>query len=477
MFFQRIKTPGLAHNAYLLASNSIGIIIDPRRDINEYLELASENGIAIKYVLETHRQEDFILGSASVKEATGAEIIGGDHQIFKHCDIKLKDCQTLKIEDLSITALHTPGHTPESMSYAVYLKDQDACWAVFTGDALFIGEAGRTDLPEKDKTGENAGILHDVLNSKILPLGPQTLLYPAHGSGSVCGGNIAEYDESTIGFETTYNPAFKLSRNEFIEAKLHERIPRPPYFSLMEELNFNGGKILDKTYHSIKILKPKEFAEESKKGIIIDLRLPEAFAGGHIPGSYSIWLEGLPVFGGYVAKADTSIFLVAERPQDIEKAFLYLTRIGMDNIKGAITGNFEKWRNEGLPVEFSGTITPDQVKDQLEQYQILDVREVTEFEDKGHIPDATHSFVGNLGEYLNRHPLTKPIIVTCSVGHRASLAASILLKKGYQNVSNLSGGMTAWQKQGLPIKKKESENSFYYENKNSKPEFLENQLH
>jgi len=351
MFFQRIKTPGLAHNAYLIASNSIGIIIDPRRDIDEYLKLASENGIAIKYVLETHRQEDFILGSTALKETIGAQIIGGDHKFFKYCDIKLKEGQTLKIEDFTIRALHTPGHTPESMSYAFYLKDQDACWAVFTGDALFIGEAGRTDLPDKDKTGENAGILYDVLQTKILPLGPQTLLYPAHGSGSVCGGNIAEYDESTIGFETQYNPAFTLSRDEFIESKLKERIPRPPYFTLMEELNLNGGSALIKNYHSIRIMKPKEFAEESKKGLVIDTRLPEAYAGGHIPGSYSIWLEGLPVFGGYIAERDTKIYLVLERPEDIEKAFLYLSRIGMDKIEGAITGNFEKWRNEGLPIE------------------------------------------------------------------------------------------------------------------------------
>lgn len=477
MYFQRIKTSGLAHNAYLIASNSVGIVIDPRRDIDEYLKLAIENGIAIKYVLETHRQEDFILGSSALKKATGAEIIGGDHKLFKFCDIKLKDGETFKVEDLTIRALHTPGHTPESMSYAFYLKDQNQCWAVFTGDALFIGEAGRTDLPDKNKTAENAEILFDVIHAKILPLGPQTLLYPAHGSGSVCGGNIAEYDESTIGLESQYNPAFILSRDEFIKAKLHERIPRPPYFTLMEELNLDGGKLLEKNFQSVRILKPKEFHEESRKGIIIDTRLPEAFAGGHIPGSYSIWLEGLPVFGGYVADKDTKIYLVVERPEDLEKAYLYLTRIGMDNVEGAITGNFEKWRNAGLPIEMSKTTTPTEVYEQSDLYQVLDVREITEFEDEGHVPGALHSFVGSIGEYLENHPITKPTVVTCSVGHRASLAVSILLKKGYKNVSNLLGGMTAWEKLHLPTKRKESDHSFYYENENSKPEFIENQLH
>jgi hydroxyacylglutathione hydrolase len=465
MFFQRIKSPGLAHNAYLIASNSIGIVIDPRRDIDEYLELASENGIAVKYVLETHRQEDFVLGSRAIKKVTGAEILN------------LKDSESFQFEEITIKALHTPGHTPESMSYACYLKNQKDCWAVFTGDALFIGEAGRTDLSDKSKTAENAGILYDVLHTKILPLGPQTLLYPAHGAGSVCGGNIAEYDESTLGYEAKYNPAFTLSRDEFIAAKEHERIPRPPYFNLMEKLNDHGGKVLEKTYHSIRILKPKEFLEESKQGIIIDTRLPEAFAGGHIPGSYSVWLEGLPVFGGYVADENTKIYLVVERPEDIKKAFLYLTRIGMDQIEGAITGNFEKWRNEGLPVELSETTTPAQLMEQKDQYQILDVREINEFEEDGHIPEAGHCYVGSLGEYLDQFHPTKPIAVTCSVGHRASLAVSILLKKGYKNVVNLLGGISAWEKLNLPTVHGEPDHSFYYQNKNQKPEFLENQMH
>lgn len=477
MFFQRIKTPGLAHNAYLIASNSVGIIVDPRRDVDEYLKLASENGIAIKYILETHRQEDFILGSRALKESIGAQIIGGEHKHFKYCDIKLHDGQVYQIEDLTIKALHTPGHTPESMSYAVYLKDQNACWAVFTGDALFVGETGRTDLPDKNKNAKNAALLFDVLNTKVLPLGPQALIFPAHGSGSVCGENIAEYDESTLGFEATYNPAFILTREEFIESKINERIPRPPYFTLMEEINVNGGTALEKNYHSVKIMGPKEFSEECKKGIILDTRLPEAFAGGHIPGSYSIWLEGLPVFGGYIAQRDTKIYLVLERPQDMEKAFLYLTRIGMDNIEGAIAGDFEEWRNVGLPVEFSETTAPAQFSEQKDLYFILDVREVSEFEEEGHIPGAVNCHVGSLGEFLDQNPITRPTVVTCSVGHRASLAVSILLKKGYKNVTNLLGGMTAWRRSGFQTLKKDKQKSFYYESKNSKPEFLENQIH
>lgn len=476
MFFQRIKTPGLAHNAYLLASKNVGILIDPRRDVDEYLKLAEENGISIRFVMETHRQEDFVLGSKTLKESLGAQIIGGDHKYFSFCDIKLKDGEEKDIGDFRIRALHTPGHTPESMSYAFYLKGKEKCWAVFTGDALFIGEAGRTDLPDKNKTAENGEILYDSIHNKILPLGPQTLLYPAHGSGSVCGGNIAEYDESTIGLEMTYNPAFVLSKEDFVKAKLHERIPRPPYFRLMEELNLKGGKEIEKSYFHIPLLRPKEFFEESKKGIVIDTRLPEAFAGGHIPGSYSIWLEGLPVFGGWVCDEKTKIYLIVERPADVQKAWQYLSRIGIDNIAGAITGNFETWRNEGLPIEMSGTVTPRMLQENKDKYQVLDVREVTEFEDDGHIPGAFHSYVGEVAEYANGHPVERPLVVTCSVGHRASFALSVLLKLGYKNVSNLLGGMTAWEKLKLPMTKEEPEHSFYYENHETRSLPIEQQL-
>ncbi len=477
MFFQRIKTPGLAHNAYLLASKKTGILIDPRRDIDEYLALAEVEGISIRYVMETHRQEDFVLGSKAVKEILGAKIIGGNHKYFSFCDIKLKDGEEIEIEDFRIRAMHTPGHTPESMSYAFYLKGKEKCWAVFTGDALFIGEAGRTDLPDKNKTAENASILYESIHRKILPLGPQTLLYPAHGSGSVCGGNIADYDESTLGLEQTYNPGLTLSKEQFIGAKLHERIPRPPYFTLMEELNLEGGKPLESSYLHIKLLKPREFFENSKNGVIIDTRLPEAFAGGHIPGSYSIWLEGLPVFGGWVCEKETKVYLVLDRAADLKLAWTYLSRIGVDNIGGALIGTFESWRNEGLPIEMSGTIIPALLSEKRDLYEVIDVREITEFEDDGHIPGAKHAYVGEVGEYIEVHPGVKPIVVTCSVGHRASFAASILLKKGYKNVTNLLGGMTAWQKLKLPTKMKEPEHSFYYENKDAKPEFIDNQLH
>ncbi|MBF0315861.1 MAG: MBL fold metallo-hydrolase [Oligoflexia bacterium] len=462
MIFERIKTLGMAHNAYLLASKGKGILIDPRRDVEEYVQLARSKGVKIEYILNTHRQEDFVLGSNQLKKLTDAKLVGGDHKLFEHCDIYLKNNEEFEIGEIKIKALHTPGHTPESMTYAVYIKDAKDCWGVFTGDALFIGEAGRTDLPDKNKTAENAELLYESIHKKILPLGPQTLLYPAHGSGSVCGGNIAENDHSTLGLEFAYNPAFTLSKEKFVEQKVHERLPHPPYFSLMEEVNLKGGIPLESSIDSIKILTPEEFSEKSNEGIIIDTRLPEAFAGAHIPKSFSIWLDGLSVFGGWVAKKDTPIYLVLENKTDLDMAYKHLTRIGMDNIKGVLTENFEKWRNAGLPIESSGIISAKKLNEQLDQFQVVDVREVNEYEDEGHIPGSLNCYVGNLVEFIKSNKIKKPIVVTCSVGHRASLGVSILLREGQNNVSNFLGGMTAWKKLGNPTKKGDSEKSFYY---------------
>lgn len=458
MFFQRIKTPGIAHSAYVLGEGGEGVVVDPRRDVDEYLRLARENKLTIKYVLETHRQEDFVLGSAELARITGAKIVNGRHELFGHGDIRLKDGEDFSFGKLRLHALHTPGHTPESMSYALFIPDApDRAWGVFTGDALFIGETGRTDLPDPKKTGENAGLLYDAIHEKILPLGDQTLLYPAHGAGSVCGGNIADRDESTIGLERGYNPVFKKSREDFIRAKIVERIPRPPYFSVMEELNLKGGIPLATPPKEVPVLQPKKLASEMGEGIVIDAREPEAFAAGHIPKSYSIWAAGLPVFGGWVAGPSTPVFLVLTKIDQLEDAVLSLARIGIDNVAGVLAGGFDKWRDEGMPVAKSGAVSPRDVEKMLGKLRVLDVREDSEFEDEGHIPNASHLYVGYLEKHLRKITpsldKSERVAVTCSVGHRASLAASILRRKGFEHVENVLGGMTAWGKLELPTEK------------------------
>lgn len=454
MFFQRLKTPGLGQNSYVLGcGEGLAVVVDPRRDVDEYLRLARENDLSIAYVLETHRQEDFEFGSRTLAKLTGARILSGCHELFGDTDVKLKDGEALEVGTTRIVALETPGHTPESVTYAVYVKDAgEKCWGAFTGDALFVGDTGRTDLPDPQKTGENAGILYDAVHSKIAPLGDQTLLYPAHGSGSACGGNISDRDDSTIGIEKGTNPVFKKSRKEFVEHKLAEKMARPPYFSHMEEVNLLPGRPMSApSYH---VLQPKDFQKRMKEGLVIDTRSPEAFAGAHIPGSYNIWLEGVPAFGGWLANDKTRIFLVVEGPEKIDQAVKSFARIGIDTVAGILTSGVETWREQGLPIETIATTSAAETAQWMQQgrVHVLDVRDEYEWNEK-HIPGAVHQYVGDLEENLPQLPKESEIVVHCSVGHRSGVAVSILKRHGYAGLYNMLGGITAWEKLGLPLEK------------------------
>lgn len=453
MYFKRVKTPGLGHNAYVLGcGEGLAVVIDPRRDIEEYLCLARENDLSIAYVLETHRQEDFEFGSRALAQATGAKIVGGCDPLFGEIDVKLEDEQELKVGKTRFVALATPGHTPESMSYAVYAEDSgEKCWGVFTGDALFVGDTGRTDLPDPDKTGENAGILYDAIHRKIGPLGDQALLFPAHGAGSACGANISERDDSTLGIERETNDVFTKTRSEFVEAKRALDMARPPYFEHMEEVNLLPGRPLKGPIAAC-MLPPREFQRRMKEGLVIDTRPPEAFAAAHIPGSYNIWLDGVPAYGGWVANKDTRIFLVAEGRKAMEQAAVSLARIGIDTVEGILGTGMEGWRDEGLPLESIATTTAAETAQWMQEgrVHVLDVRDQYERDEK-HIPGTGHRYVGHLEYDPPQLPKDSDIVVHCNVGHRSGLAASILKRGGFTRIHNMLGGITAWEKLGLPL--------------------------
>lgn len=458
MFLHKFKTPGIAHTAYLIAEGSDAVLVDPARDIERYLAVARDQQLHIKHVLETHRQEDFVMGSRAVRELVGAHIVSGEHELFGSSDVRLGHRERLRVGGLELLALHTPGHTPESMCYAVFLDAAPArALGVFSGDTLFIGETGRTDLSDPQRTGEHAGQLFDAVHGELLPLGDQALLWPAHGAGSVCGGNIADRDESTLGFERTYNPVFTQTREAFIRSKLEERIPRPPYFSHMERVNRDGGLREGKRAAEVPLLSPASFAAEMKEGVVLDARTPEAFAGGHIPGSINVWLAGLGVFAGWLAREDTRVYLVLPSLGDLSDAVTQLGRVGLDALGGALSGGFEAWRNAGMPIATSGTVSPAQLERDLGDTVVLDVRDDAEVEQEGHIPGALHMYVGYLPKHLHRirAELEKKrrIAVTCSVGNRAGIAVSLLERHGLRNVENLLGGMRAWQRLALPVSK------------------------
>ena len=448
----------MAHFSYFIGSDEEAIIIDPRRDCQAYIDLARKEEMKIKHVLETHRNEDYVIGSREISHLTGAKIHHGPGLEFEYGET-LEDGKTFFFGKMKLIALHTPGHTDESMSYALSdaTSDEETIM-VFTGDALFSGDVGRTDLYGPKEAPRLAKNLFNSIFNKILPLGDGATLCPAHGAGSICGGAISEREWSTLGYERLRNPALQKTVEEFVKFKTAERLERPPYFKKMEQYNLKGPPLLN-GLPDPPSLPPSEFQKGIQQGaIILDSRTPSAFGGSHIKGSYSIWLEGLPAFAGWILPFDKAILLVLENRKHLKAAVTYLIRVGYDQIDGYLcsgveTCGLESWYANALPIEHLGLINVHELKEQLDRKDkltVLDVRTDKEWE-KGHIENAIHVYVGHLKERLNEIPKRQPIAVICSVGNRSSIGASILHQTDRQEIYNVLGGMSAWQKAGYPM--------------------------
>ena len=447
MILEKVKSEGLAHISYFVGSENEAIVIDPRRDCQAYLDLAQREGMKIQNIFETHRNEDYVIGSVELAHFTGAKIYHGPGLDFRYGQT-LKDGQEFLFGKIKVTAIHTPGHTDESMSYA--LTDPDAGEepiVVFTGDALFVGDVGRIDFYGSKEAPRMAEKLYNSIFNKLLPLGDGVILYPAHGAGSVCGGAISKREESTLGLERAQNPILQNNKEEFIKFKVAEHHETPPYFRKMEQYNLNGPPILGHLPNP-EPLSPKEFQSQMKLGaIVVDARTPSAFGGAHIGGSYSIRLNRLPLYAGWVLPYDKPIILVLEDSRYLEMAVRYLIRLGYDQIAGYLRDGIEAWYNEALPTERLGLLTVQELKRRLDKGDdlvVLDVREKGKWA-KGHIKGAHYIYAGHVERSLDSIPVERPIVVVCNTGNHASLVASILRREGFGEVYNLLGGMTAWQ--------------------------------
>ena len=454
MILERIKSAGIAHNSYFIGSGSTAVVIDPRRDCQIYIDLSQKNGLKIKHIFETHRNEDFVIGSMELQHMTGAQIHHGAGIEWKYGKT-LSDGEKFQIGSLELTSIHTPGHTYESNSYSlVDLATGRAAIMVFTGDILFVNDVGRTDLYGTAEAPRLASSLYDSIFNKLLPLGDSVILCPGHGAGSVCGINIADRDESTIGIERIQNPILQIKkRDDFVKFKVEEQLERPYYFRQIEKYNLEGPPLLGCLPQPIP-LTPAEFRNEIEKGAqVIDTSEPAAFGGAHIKSSYSIWLDGLPVFAGWVLSYDKPILLVLEDQSHLEKSVKYLIRAGYDNILGYLKEGTEGWYNAGFPTEHLSLLSVHELKQRLDQRDdllVLDTRDQTEW-DTGHIEGALHIYVGHLESRINEIPQNRPIAVICNVGHRASLGASILLRAGFPKVYNVLGSVEAWTAAGFPV--------------------------
>ena len=326
----KIKTDSIAHLSYLLIANDEAAVIDPRRDAKIYLDKASAKGAKIKYIFETHRNEDYITGSRELKRYTEAHIYHGKGLDFKFGNF-VEEGNKFELSDLTLKILETPGHTPESISIAVFPENEnDGAVGVFTGDALFVNDVGRTDF-FPDEMEKYAGLLYDSIHNKILPLGEQTVLYPAHGAGSVCGGGIANREISTLGYEKKNNPMLQLGRDEFIKKKVNEKHQMPPYFRKMEEINLDGDDEPYRNYETLDLLSPKQFKERMNDSQVVDVREAEAFIGCFMQGSLSIPEAMLGAYSGYFLSYDKDIVLVGDDVNQCKKANRELRRLGFDN--------------------------------------------------------------------------------------------------------------------------------------------------
>jgi hydroxyacylglutathione hydrolase len=453
MILRKVRSEGLAQISYFVGSEKEAIVIDPRRDCQVYWDIAQREGMKIRNIFETHRNEDYVIGSLELAHFTRAKIYHGPGLDFKYGET-LEDGQKFCFGKVEITALHTPGHTYESISYS--LTDIDAGnkpVAVFSGDTLFIGDVGRIDFYGPKEAPRMAENLYNSIFDKLLPLGDGVILYPGHGAGSVCGGAISQREESTLGLEHAQNLILQKNKKEFIQFKVSEHHETPPYFRKMEQYNLNGPPLLGHLPNPDP-LSPKEVQNQMKLGaVVVDTRTPPAFSGAHIKGSYSIRLKRLPLYAGWVLPYDKQIILILQDSRDVETVVRFLIRLGYDQIVGYLSGGIDAWYNEGCPMEQSGLLTVQELKELLnrgEDLSILDVREKGKW-DEGHIKGAYHIYAGHIEQHLDSLPVDRPIVVVCKTGNHASLVASILRREGFREVHNLLGGMTAWQNAGYKL--------------------------
>ncbi len=445
MFMETIYTPGVAHLSYILGDGGQAAIVDPRRDTKVYLDTAHRNGANITHIFETHRNEDYVIGSLELAGCTGAAIHHGSQLDFRY-GRPLNEGDEFQLGNIKLSALHTPGHTMESISI-VYrdLAFSDDPLGVFTGDALFIGDVGRTDF-FPDRAEEVAGMLYDSIFQKLLPLGDHVLLWPAHGAGSVCGSGMADRNFSTLGYERKHNPVLRnQDRKTFIAYKLAEDHFYPPYFKQMEKYNLEGPPLLAELPRP-KPLAPDAFARAMEDGmLVVDVRSPEAYAGAHIPGSYSLPLDMVSAFAGMFLDYTRPLGLVVENYAQIDDAVRGLVRIGYDNVGAFLAGGLHAWETSGRRYEQVRAIHITDLEKRIdagEEFTLLDVRSKEEFQ-SGHLRGAEHVYVGELPGKFDQFTDGRPVTTYCNSGQRAMIAASLLRRRGIGPVENCLGSIAA----------------------------------
>jgi glyoxylase-like metal-dependent hydrolase (beta-lactamase superfamily II)/rhodanese-related sulfurtransferase len=459
MKVEQLYTGCLAQGAYYIESNGEVAIIDPMREVSEYIDLAESRNAKIIYIFETHFHADFVSGHVTLSERTGAPIIFGPNASTSFDSTIAIDNQEFKLGDVTIKVLHTPGHTMESACYLL-IDEEGKEHSLFSGDTLFLGDVGRPDLAVKsDLTKEDlAGHLFDSLRNKIMTLADDVIVYPGHGAGSACGKNISTDLVGSIGDQKQNNYALRndMTKEEFVKEVTEGILPPPAYFPLNVGLNRNGYKDADKVLsEGKKPLIPTEFEStaENTDAIILDVRHQDEFADGHVPNSIFIGINGgfAPWVGALIKDVNQAILLVCHDDQ-LDETIKRLSRVGFDNVIGYLQGGFCAWKNEQKEIATVDTISSDDFATLIakENLHVMDVRKENEYISE-HVKTSKNTPLDFLNQFMNEFSKEKTNYVHCAGGYRSMIANSILKARGVHNLVDVQGGFGAIKKTSVPV--------------------------
>ena len=457
MYIKQLYTSCISEAAYYIESDGEAAIIDPLREVIPYLNKAAQNGAVIKYIFETHFHADFVSGHLDLAEKSGATIVYGPTAKTTFNAHIAEDGEQFKIGKLTLTALHTPGHTLESTTYLLTDEDgKDYC--IFSGDTLFIGDVGRPDLAQKgDLTMDDlAGLLYDSLETKIKPLADDVIVYPAHGAGSACGKSMSKETFDTLGHQKEVNYALKASSKEqFIKEVTDGILPPPQYFAQNVAMNKGGYESIDDVYKKgLVALLPQEFEDLANitDALILDTRDPQVFAKVFIPNSINIGLNGqfAPWVGALISDLKQAILLVADAGKE-EEAITRLARVGYDNTIGYLNGGVAAWEASGKEIDSVTSISAAQFEEAFiadENLKALDVRKPGEYESE-HLENTLTRPLDYINDWTSTLNPNGTYYIHCAGGYRSMIAASILKARGIGNVIDVAGGYGAIKETGL----------------------------
>jgi hydroxyacylglutathione hydrolase len=451
MYFRQFYLGCLAHASYLIGSGGDAAVVDPQRDIDIYLEEAKAHGFVVKFVIETHCHADFVSGHHELAARTGAKIYFGARAEAKFPFVPVHEGDEINMTDVTLRFLETPGHTPESISILLFDRQKSSSVpdAVLTGDTMFIGDVGRPDLlGSRLPARELAGMLYHSLHRKLLALPDEVRVYPAHGAGSMCGRNISSETTSTIGEQRRFNYALQpMPEEAFVKMMTTDLPEAPSYFSRDAQINLQGPGLLDEFPEPIAF--PPEAVQKMQRGghLVLDTRPAAQYGAGHIPGSLNIGLNGqFASWAGTLIKPDIPLLLVAEEPEHVREARTRLARVGLEKVSGYLKDGLLAWHLARLPLAKIEQVAVEELQQRIAEKSvdlILDMRRPTEWE-SGHIAQATNMPLNHLTESVLALNRDARIAAICAGGYRSSIATSLLEQLGFRSISNVVGGMTAW---------------------------------